>query len=169
MKWLISDEDFNTLTNNGEWDYCAMFWENGMIKKSDAIYQCLMSKTEWEVPDCPYCQSRKNVIQRVGDDTRFYCRGRKCRMYFTLTTKTFLDNCKLELHLIWRFAWLYAEMGLKTSTLIAVDLGIAQKTAWGLISTLRAAYRHKNGVQKNGNMRFNSYWDVLSLLFQNNN
>jgi hypothetical protein len=56
LKWLISDEDFNLITKDYEWDgYVFMLWDNGMTSPKDAEIKLGASRFEYSHPDCTFC------------------------------------------------------------------------------------------------------------------
>lgn len=85
---------------------------------------------------CLYCR-HSNVYLLKGGKT-FKCS--KCKMRFSLTTRTIFENSKLSIQ-TWMFALAYlCEHGGRVgSTELSDRLGISQKSAWYVLDKLQAA------------------------------
>jgi hypothetical protein len=168
LRWLLTDKEMISYTNDYEWDVVLnTFWENGVICPSDAYNMIEHSRFEdYCYPRCPHCFERDQHYEckeRGPGEYRCKC----CNRRFSLTSKTYLDNTKLELYMWWRFAWLVSEMKMVNSNQIARDIGVTQKTAWMMLETLRSAKKETSDhklVNGSNSIDFKNYYEVLNLL-----
>lgn len=88
-------------------------------------------------PVCPHCNSLKPYETNRG----YKCSNAKCKKKFTVKIGSIFENSKIPFK-IW-FAAIYLitchKKGI-TSTQLAIDLGITQKTAWFVLHRLRAMF-----------------------------
>lgn len=145
MNWLISESEFNLLSfgANGEFDMYDTVLDNGLICKTTARDLMFIHRFEFKI-NCPSC-SVEHKIYSVGDDL-WKCSV--CLDKFTITSKTFIDNTKLECYHWVRFAYLVGVLKIKNSTTIANDLQVTQSTAYDMLKRLRESiqYKEKKGV-----------------------
>lgn len=168
IDWLISDEDFNTITHNGDWDvYLFMLWDNGIVSPENAKSILHSARFQYTNADCSFCESKENHYEL--SDGRYKCKS--CLKKFSITSGTYLDGTHLEYYHWFRFAHLVGKMKITNSVTIANDLGVTQATAFGMLNVLRKA-RKENTEKKfvNGQdvLSFNSYHDVLGFLVLKN-
>ncbi len=169
LKWLISNEDFDTITNGGEYDWVMeVFNENGMTSEDDSFWKFYYTRFEYCWPDCPKCGTSSKDHYVLGKES-WQCRNSKCRHKFTISSGTYLDNTRIEWHRWFRFAYLIGEMGVTNSCVIARDLQVTQKTAWWMINTLRTARKETSETKfVNGQevLVFGNHWLVIETLLQ---
>lgn len=167
IRWLLYDEDFKELTNTDKYSEWALFimWNNGITSPEDSQAKIELARFQHSNPDCPFC----GAIQEhyvLGSD-QYKCK--KCLVKFSMTSRTFIHDTKLEYHIWWRFAYLVGDMKITNSQVIAKDLGVTQKTSWGMIKTLRTA-RKRTSDHKFANgqevLVFNHLHEVLEVLLK---
>lgn len=159
MNWLLSNDEFRGAVRDNDCAYIILL-NNGVICENDAKVQFICSSTEYDAPDCPICLAQDNNHYPIGKDL-WKCK--KCLNKFTITSKRYLDNTKIPLTHWWRFCWLTEKNKRFNSCEISRDLGITQKSAYGMVTTLRMS-------MKNSNMRIDKscididIWDAMKLL-----
>jgi hypothetical protein len=162
--WLISNEELDSLRNSNGYDYISEVYNSNGITSPESAYWALFSiRFEYTTEDCIHCESKESY--KIGDIWK--CKS--CRKKFTLTSGSYLDNTKLEYYEWWRFAYLVGEMKITNSCVIANDLGVTQKTAWGMLNLLRTARKETCDIKfVNGKeaLAFNHIWEVLELLIK---
>ena len=91
-------------------------------------------------PFCPWCGSTTRIgIQKRKDVTGYY-RCNSCLSTFTVRTGTLFQRSHVQLH-----TWLIAMFTIEhlypriTSTQLALELGVPQKTAWSILDRYRKA------------------------------
>lgn len=161
MKWLLSNADFRIACQDGNDWMLDILWENGIICEQDAITQFIMSSTEYDVPDCPFCGANDNR-HYVLNDNRWKCK--KCLKKFSLTSGRYIDNTKLPITHWWRLCWWVGNIKISNSYVIAKDLEVTQDTAWHMIKTLKEAYKKSGNIMVNGSMEIDGYWNAAKLL-----
>lgn len=163
MRWLISEEDFKLLTNDYQYDaFEEMLIDNGIITVEYAKIRMQYIRFP-DDPECDQCSIGSGAYELSSG--QFQCKN--CRHRFSITSRTYIDNTKLELHYWWRFAFLIGELKLKSSRAIAADLEITQKTAWLMIDTLRLARKQLTEKKFVNGQELDTYkdqYEVLSLL-----
>lgn len=163
MRWLISEEDLGLLTNNYEYDvFLEMLLDNGIISANYAKIKMQFIRFP-DDPQCDKCGIGSTAYELSSN--QFQCKN--CRHRFSITSRTYIDNTKLELHYWWRFAFLIGELKLKSSRAIAADLELTQKTTWLMINTLRFARKQLTDKKFVNGQELDTYkdqYEVLSLL-----
>lgn len=166
LKWLITDEDFNSITHDYEWDaYVFRLWDNGITSPKDAEMKLHPARFEYTEPDCSFC----GLIDRHCDLGNGQYKCNNCSKTFSIISGTYLNATKLEYHYWFRFAYLVGEMKIKDTDIIANDLGISKKTAWGMIELLRETrktHANKPFVNSQDALVFYNYHDVIELLLK---
>ncbi len=168
LKWLISNEDLDTITDGYMYDWVLeKFNENGLTSEDDSFWKIHFCRFQYTYPDCPHCGtiSKHYVLNRE----LWGCNNPKCRQKFSITSCTYIDNTKTEFYKWFRFAWLVGQINLTNSAAIARDLNVTQKTAWGMLDTLRTARKETSETKfVNGSevLAFTNYWDILELLLK---
>lgn len=163
--WLISDKHLKEITNNYENDWALMvFRDNGIISPEDArdLVSCVRFKHVWE--DCPFCGTVEKHYRLAHD----LLKCKSCFKKFSVTTGTFIEKTKIELHDWWRFSYLIGEMKIINSLQISRDLCVTQKTAWNMIDTLKRSRKQQHdGFFPNGTsiLSFKNEYEVLDILF----
>ncbi len=91
---------------------------------------------------CPYCGSTK--IYHFKDRRNHKCADADCRQRFSIKVGTIFEDSKLGLR-VWMLAiWYVINRKGITSTQLAKDLGITQKSAWFMMDRLRHAARTRS-------------------------
>lgn len=164
IEWLLSDEDFNSLTKNMEdEDAFNTLWDNGITSKKDAQDRMGFYRFQYMGEDCPFCETIDSHY-KLSDD-RFKCK--KCMRKFSLTTGTYLESTKLECYHWIRFAYMVGQMKITNSVAIARDLGVTQTTSWGMLKLLKDSRKKiTGGVFRNGHeaLAFKHDHEVLDIL-----
>lgn len=162
MKWLLDSVDFNCALDDGhEWLF-ELFIDNGIIDLETAEQLFSNSSTDYDIPDCPFCGHNDNNHWIIYKGWK--CK--KCKNKFSIKTKRYLDNSKLPLTHWFRFCWIITEHKKANSCFIARDLGITQKSAWGMIDTLKEAMNANGMVFVNGTIEFGTIHDVMRILMK---
>jgi hypothetical protein len=163
LHWLLSNNDFRAACGeNADW-MIDVLWENGVICEEDARFQFIMSNTDYDAPDCPFCGANDNKHYEIGSDV-WKCK--KCLRPFTITSRRYIDNTKLPLTHWWRFSWLIGNAKKINTCAIARDLDITQKTAWIMLDRLKQATKDSGIELKNGVIEFKNTWEVIALLMK---
>src|SRR5437868_2639263 len=91
---------------------------------------------------CPICGA-KNAY-RNGDCKTYKCRSKDCKMNFSVTVGTLMENTKLPLAKWFAAIWLVTnhKKGI-SSCQLARDLGIGQKAAWFVLHRVREMVMEK--------------------------
>lgn len=166
MDWLITDEQWDEYTGNGEWDVVmCLFWDNGIISPKSAEQYLHSVRYEYINKDCPKCQDKDKHYEL--NDGRTKCK--KCGLKFSMTSMTYIDYMKLEPYQIFRFAWLVGCIGSLSSHKIGKDLGISQKSAYYMLEKLRESrkdlLRNKRKFKTGAEvMSFDGFYEVLQVL-----
>lgn len=169
--WLLSNEDFREFANTdkfGEWGLFVL-WENGITCPDDAEMKIEMARFQ-EFYDCPFCGNTEGAYKL--NTQQYKCK--KCLRKYSFTSGTYIENTKLECHFWWRFAFLIGDMKITNSQTIAHDLGVSQKTSWGMIEVLRKARKEiskkqfTNGASVLSFNHSNEVLDILLSLVKNN-
>lgn len=166
MKWLLSDKEFDQLTQDCPADGWAFEFmlENGIISQSVAeIFFAQAGSEDSDVPDCPSCGAvdYKHYPLKGG---RWQCKI--CRHHFYLKTGRYLDNSKLPITHWWRFCWIIEKGDKSNSCAIARDLGITQKSAWEMISTLKRALKDDGVVLQNSVIPIDNIFTAIRYLMK---
>ena len=159
MDWLITNEE--------EVEYevydSELFWNNGIISPYSARIQLIYSVSEHETPNCPFCGENNGQKWYLANGG-YSCKV--CHKNYSDTSGRYLDNTKLPLTHWWRFCWKISKSKRYNSLDIARDLEVTQKTAWGMINTLKQAMKD-NGIEiTNSAVNFDNRWDVMRLIMQ---
>lgn len=161
MKWLITDNEFSeSLNNDGVWLY-EILVDNGIICNDVSEMLFISSSTDYDIPNCPYCNYNDNVQYKTSSG-QWKCKN--CRCKYSITTRRYLDNSKLPLTHWFRFCWIIAEHKKANSCFIARDLGITQKSAWNMIATLKTAMNDNGHTFINSTIEFKDIWQIMKLL-----
>ncbi len=98
-----------------------------------------------EGKSCPHCNSKRLV--EVKDQKPMPYRCQDCRKHFSVRTNTILTESKIPLHkwLLAIYLMTSARKGI-SSTQLAKELGVTQKTAWFLEHRIREAYQTGGGL-----------------------
>lgn len=162
MDWLISDEE--------EGEMCSLyfndldvFWSNGIVAPYSARIQLIYSVSDGDTPNCPFCGEDKGDKWETSTGA-WACKG--CHKNYSVTSGRYLDNTKLPLTHWWRFCWKISKSKRYNSLDIARDLEITQKTAWGMINTLKTAMKDAGIELTNSSVNFKDRWEVMRLLMQ---
>ena len=168
MDWLISREDEYDIISL-DWDM-IFFLENGITSEENAKFQLALCRFEnYENTDCPFCgfEGRNYILKEY-----YSYKCKKCHKKFSMTSKTYLDSCKLEPFKIWRFAYLVGKLKITNSCVIARDLEVNQCVVFNLLKRLRIARKQNSNKKfKNGHevLAFNDSVEVLTFLLKKNN
>ena len=90
-------------------------------------------------PSCPFCEADQRITARSGRRIGYY-RCHACAGEFTVRTGTIFERSHVPLQ-----KWVYAMHLLMTarksvsSIQLAKEIGVTQKTAWGMLGRLREA------------------------------
>lgn len=87
---------------------------------------------------CPHCNSTRSFKQLATRNYKYRCHS--CRREFSVRKNTIFENSRLPLQKWFLALWLYTEhrKGI-SSTQLARDIGVTQKTAWHMLHRLRTA------------------------------
>jgi transposase-like protein len=83
---------------------------------------------------CPFCDAEDAYVTKIG----FTCKNKECKKKFSTTVGTIFENTKAPLH-IWLFL-IYLSVSNKkniSSVQMAKNLGITQKSSWGMMQKIR--------------------------------
>ena len=87
--------------------------------------------------ECPHCSASEKITARKGKRIGYYCCG-TCKAEFSVRTNTIFERSHVPLQ-----KWIYA-IALTdlvhseiSSTLLADQIGVTQKTAWKMLSKVR--------------------------------
>lgn len=111
------------------------------FKDEETCEKYLGAKRWGNTPCCPHCGSTKTYVTNRG----FKCADKDCYKKFTVRTKTIYENSKVSLR-TW-FAAVYLVSAHKkgiSSTQLARDLNVAQKTAWYMLHRIREVLKDTN-------------------------
>lgn len=165
--WLLSNKDFKQLTNVDHIDEWLLFifWDNGITSPNDSYIKLHLARFQYTNLDCSFCGALdKHYVLNTG---QWKCK--KCFRTFSLTSGTYIENTKLGCHMWWRFSFLIGEKKVTNSSTIAHDLGLTQKTTWGMIETLRRARKETSDKKfLNGQeaLSFNNIHEVIDVLLK---
>lgn len=112
--------------------------------KNEDISRQFLEKMRW--PDglivCPHCGVRG--AYRKSDCKRYKCRDEDCKMDFTVTVGTLMENTKLPLAK-WFMAMYLVSAHKKgiSSYQLSRDLNIGQKAAWFVLHRIRTMFADK--------------------------
>jgi hypothetical protein len=152
--WLITDEDFNLITKDYEWDgYVFMLWDNGITSPGDAVTKLHSNRFEHTEADCSFC----GMIDRHNDLGGGEYKCSHCSEEFGITSGTHIEYTKLKPHYWFRFAYLTGELKIKDQFVLAKDLKITQEEADEMVRMFKKARGYKE---------FKSYHDVIDLLLK---
>lgn len=167
--WLLEDSDLKLITNDYEFNWAwTKLVDNGVTSPSDARSFIEIMRFEYGYPDCPKCGCIDNHYKISFEAWK--CKN--CGLNFSITAQTYIDNTKLEYYMWFRFSYLIGGIGLTNSNAIARDLKVTQKTAWGMIETLRTARKETSQEKfKTGSevLMFNHLYEPLELLLKRKN
>lgn len=96
---------------------------------------------------CPYCGSMNVKTGLKSKSMPFRCGETQCRKWFSVRTKTVMEDSRLSLDK-WGMALFLMSTNLKgvSSMKLHRDLGITQKSAWHLAHRLRFALAQDGGL-----------------------
>jgi len=165
--WLISNADLRLISNDYEFDWTIdKLFSNGIISPEDAYWKMYCMRFEYaDNLDCPFC---KAIDKHYALNNELW-KCKNCAKNFTITSRTYIDNTKLEYYHWVRFGYLIGELKITNSCVIAKDLDITQKTAWNMIETLRIARKetsNKKFVNGNEVLTFKHIYEPLKLLMK---
>lgn len=96
-------------------------------------------------PICPFCGSNK--IYRIEAGKRLKCANNTCYKKFSVTVGTVFENSNISLTIWFPAVYLISnhKKGISSSQL-ARDLGVTQKTGWFILHRVREALRTKKSL-----------------------
>ena len=116
----------------------------------DTAARHFLEAKRWDgCPTCPFCQS--NHYYKLKDGKRYRCGNKDCRKDYTVTTGTFFESTKKDLHL-WVAAFYLMSSHKKgiSSCQLAKDINVTQRTAWFMLHRMRATMKPKTPVKLSG-------------------
>ncbi len=109
----------------------------------------LEAKRWYGCPTCPFCQS--NHYYKLKDGKRYRCGNKECRKDYTVTTGTFFESTKKDLHLWIAAMYLISSHKKGTSSCqLAKDINVTQRTAWFMLHSMRGVMKPKTPIKLEG-------------------
>ena len=91
---------------------------------------------------CPHCSADDKITARKGNRIGYYCCG-SCKEEFSVRTHTIFERSHVPFHKwIYAIALTDAVQSDISSTLLADQIGVTQKTAWKMQAKIREALNY---------------------------
>lgn len=132
-EWLLCNDDFDS----NDWMYEWARYVGVFNKDFSLVNFCFSRFSNYENTDCPKC-GKLDRHYEIEDNVRFKCK--KCSHKFSVTSGTYLDSSNVDAAYWDRLIYVLVKMRSPIdSCFLSRDLGLTQKTVYGMLITIKEA------------------------------